>query len=107
MFLTYRMHWSDLPERGVLAIGAFRSKQVDAFWHFVVISAHLSRGLKLGIVITRRPSVRSPSVNISHFGLLRTAGWILTTLARDGIVMVPYKCYFSTRSAQGYGTELN
>ena len=50
-----------------------------------------------------RPSVRRPSVNFYVFNFFsRTAWWILMTLGRDEVLMVPYKCCcFSARSAQG------
>ena len=73
--------------------------------------AHLSQRLKWPIVIAHRPSSlspsvrrrRRPSVNFHIFNFFSiTAWWILMTLGRDEVLMVPYKCCcFSARSAQG------
>ena len=55
------------------------------------------------VVVRRRPSSSSSSVNFNIFNFFsRTAWWILMKLGMHEVLMVPYKCCcFSARSAQG------
>ena len=73
--------------------------------HKDLFLAHLSQRFKWDIVIAHRLSSVRPSVrnfHIFHF-FSRTAWWILMTLARDDVLMVPYTCCcLSARSAQGW-----
>ena len=74
------------------------------YYHKIFL-AHLSQRLKWAIVIARRPSVRRlrPSINFHIFNFFsRTTWWILMTLGRDEVLMVPYKCCcFSARTTLG------
>ena len=61
--------------------------------------AHLSQRLKWDIVIVHRPSSVRPSVHFHIFNFFsRTAWWILMKLGRDEVLMVPYKCCYTSRN---------